>query len=80
MQRVAEIRDTDALHTREIVARSPFGDVFAVAETITNEEGKKVIRNTLKDKEVPQEKAVETKTETHSNNASQAKKTGFFFK
>ena len=51
-----------------------------VTETITNEEGKKVIRNTLKDKEVPQEKAVETKTETHSNNASQAKKTGFFFK
>mgnify|MGYP004561927815 FL=1 len=46
-----------------------------VTETITNEEGKKVIRNTLKDKEVPQEKAtVETKTETHSNNASQAKK------
>lgn len=45
-----------------------------VTETITNEEGKKVIRNTLKDVEVPQEKAVETKTETHSNNASQAKK------
>ena len=46
-----------------------------VTETITNGEGKKVIRNTLKDKEVPQEKAkVETKTETHSNNASQAKK------
>lgn len=46
-----------------------------VTETITNEEGKKIIRNTLKDKEVPQEKAkAETKTETHSNNASQAKK------
>lgn len=46
-----------------------------VTETITNGEGKKIIRNTLKDKEVPQEKAtVETKTETHSNNASQAKK------
>lgn len=28
-----------------------------VTETITNEEGKKIIRNTLKDKEVPQEKA-----------------------
>lgn len=52
-----------------------------VTETITNEEGKKIIRNTLKDKEVPQEKAkAETKTETHSNNVSQAKKTGFFFK
>lgn len=46
-----------------------------VTETIANGEGKKIIRNTLKDKEVPQEKAtVETKTKTHSNNASQAKK------
>ena len=46
-----------------------------MTETITNGEGKKIIRNTLKDKEVPQEKAtVGTKTETHSNNASQAKK------
>lgn len=46
-----------------------------MTETIANGEGKKIIRNTLKDKEVPQEKAtVETKTKTHSNNASQAKK------
>ena len=56
------------------ITQAPGSNQELVIETITNEEGKKVIRNTLKDKEVAQEKVVETKTETKSNNVSKPQK------
>lgn len=42
-----------------------------VTETITNEEGKKIIRNTLKNKEVVQEQAVQAKQDTQKSTATQ---------
>lgn len=43
-------------------------------ETITNNEGKKITRNTLKNKETTQEKVVQSRSQTHSHSVSKPQK------
>lgn len=53
------------------ITQAPVENQELVTETITNEEGKKVIRNTLKNKEVVQEQAVQAKQDTQKSTATQ---------
>ena len=53
------------------ITQVPAENQELVTETITNEEGKKVIRNTLKNKEVVQEQSVQTKSEMQKSTVTQ---------
>lgn len=74
----ANVKDSSGnVTTKELnvnITKKPEQNQELVTETITNNEGKKITRNTLKHKEATQEKVVQSSSQTHSNNGSKPQK------
>lgn len=65
------------LTTKELsvnITKAPEQNQELVTETITNNEGKKITRNTLKNKETTQEKVAQSSSQTHSHSVSKPQK------
>ena len=74
----ANVKDSSGnLTTKESsvnITKAPEQNQELVTETITNNEGKKITRNTLKNKETTQEKVVQSSSQTHSHSVSKPQK------